>query len=229
VVSCVTAITALEVVVVNLFDYGVEVRLSHLHLGVLIVESLSSYALEVNSIANVLRLDRLTAAVYTAAGTTHDLNEGPIALALCDLIHNNLCVSCAGSNGNLDFKACNVVGSFLDTLGTTNLVELNLGVILAGEPALEKTIRSYIPRASSRIACAYELQGLSPQEVVQYICEMADWDEDASAEIVRRGTNKHNGCFRLLNRTCRNISRITNEGERITLDKVREASALMLL
>ena len=105
----------------------------------------------------------------------------------------------------------------------------DVGVILAGEPALEKTIRSYIPRASSRIACAYELQGLSPQEVVQYICEMADWDEDASAEIVRRGTNKHNGCFRLLNRTCRNISRITNEGERITLDKVREASALMLL
>lgn len=105
----------------------------------------------------------------------------------------------------------------------------DVGVILSGEPALEKTIRQYIPRASSRIACAYELKGLTRDEVLEYIESMGEWTEDACEEIVKRGTNRNNGCFRLLNRTCRNIERLADEDSCIDLDKVHEASALMLL
>ena len=132
-VRSVASVAALEVVIVNFLDNGVEVRLSHLHSLVLIVESLGTNCLEVYGITNVLRLDRLTAAVYTAAGTTHDLNEGPVCLAACDLVHNDLCVSSAGSNANLDIHTCDVVGSLLETLSTTNLAEYKLLVVLSGE------------------------------------------------------------------------------------------------
>ena len=132
-VSLVATVTALEVVLVNFLENGVKVRLTHSHSLVLSVESLSSFRLEVYGITYVLRLDRLTAAVYTAAGTTHDLNEGPVCFAACDLIHNKLCVSCTACNSNLDLKTCDVVGSFLKSLGTSYLVELDRIVILAGE------------------------------------------------------------------------------------------------
>ena len=112
---------------------GVEVRFSHLHSLVLIVECLCTNCLKVYGVTNVLRLDRLTAAVYTTAGTTHDLNEGPVRLAACNLIHNDLCVSSTGSNANLDIHACDVVGSLLESLGTTNLAEYEILVVLAGE------------------------------------------------------------------------------------------------
>ena len=76
VVSCVATVTALEVVVVNFLDGGVKVRLTHFHSNVLLVECLSANCLKIYGITYVLRLNGLTAAVYTAAGASHDLNEG---------------------------------------------------------------------------------------------------------------------------------------------------------
>ena len=92
VVSCVAAVTTLEVVFVNLLDDGVLMGLSHLHSRILVVKSLSSYSLEIYGVANVLRLNGLTAAVYTAAGASHNLNERPICLTACNLVHNKLCI-----------------------------------------------------------------------------------------------------------------------------------------
>ena len=127
------SVSALEVVVIYLFDNGVVVGLTHYHCLILVVKSLCSYSLKVNGITNILGLDGLTATVYTAAGASHDLNEGPVCLAACDLVHNLLCVCGAGGNTNLDLKTCNVVGRFLKALGTSYLVELDLFVVLAGK------------------------------------------------------------------------------------------------
>ena len=137
--SRVATVTALEVVVVNFLDSGVKVRFSHLHSAILVVESLCSYSLKINGISYVLRLDRLTAAVYATAGASHYLNEGPVCLALSDLIHNRLSVLSAGSNANLDIHTCNIVNRFLDAVGTAYLVEFKLGVILAGENVVSGT------------------------------------------------------------------------------------------
>lgn len=105
--------------------------------------------------------------------------------------------------------------------------QADVGLILAGEPALQKSIKNYIPRLANRIDFAYELQGLSQDEVSGYV-EDVDFDEDAMAEIVRRATNDRNGCFRLLNRTYKNVRRIADGGT-VGVDTVRKASNMMLL
>lgn len=103
----------------------------------------------------------------------------------------------------------------------------DVGLILAGEPALQKSIRNYIPRLANRIDFAYELEGLSKEEVMGYV-EGVEFDAEATAEIIRRATNERNGCFRLLNRTYKNVMRIS-EGDVVGIDTVRKASSMMLL
>ncbi len=102
----------------------------------------------------------------------------------------------------------------------------DVGLILAGEPALEKMVRQYIPRMANRIDFFYELEGLSKTEVQKYITGY-DFDEKAEEEIVHRATNDKNGCFRLLDRTFKNVIRVASGT--ITLDTVRQASSMMLI
>lgn len=104
--------------------------------------------------------------------------------------------------------------------------QADVGLILAGEPTLQKMIRQYIPRMANRVDFSYELLGLSKDEVSKYISGY-EFDEDAENEIIRRATNEKNGCFRLLDRTFRNVTRVANGT--ITLDTVRQASSMMLL
>lgn len=102
----------------------------------------------------------------------------------------------------------------------------DVGLILAGEPALEKMVRQYIPRMANRIDFFYELEGLRKEEVQRYITGY-EFEEEAEAEIVRRAINEKNGCFRLLDRTFKNVIRVSNG--KITLDTVRQASSMMLI
>lgn len=102
----------------------------------------------------------------------------------------------------------------------------DVGMVLSGEPALENMIEKYIPRMANRIDLYWKLHGLKKSDVISYL-DGYDFDGSATDEMVRRATNEKNGCFRLLDRTFKNVMRIA-DGE-ITLDTVSEASSMMLL
>lgn len=106
--------------------------------------------------------------------------------------------------------------------------QTEIGLVLAGEPALKRMVGTYIPRVANRIAFRYELEGLSADEARSYISERR-FEDGASGEMVRRATNERYGCFRLLNRTLENVKRVIPGDEVITLDAVRKASAMMML
>ncbi len=105
----------------------------------------------------------------------------------------------------------------------------DVGLVLAGEPSLGKLIRQLIPRMANRIDFAYELSGLSEDEVLEYLEDSHEWSEDAQAELIRRATNEKNGCFRLLNRTYENVMRIVEDNNGVDLETVKRASAMMAI
>ena len=84
-VSFMAAGFAQELLVALLHD-GVLVALAQRHIGVLVIESLGAQGLQVGEAANRCRLDGLTAAVYTAAGASHDLDEVLLGFAGFDLV-----------------------------------------------------------------------------------------------------------------------------------------------
>lgn len=104
----------------------------------------------------------------------------------------------------------------------------NVGIVIAGELALESMIKRYLPRFANRVDFYRKLEGLTRQEVEEYL-EGYNFSQDAVAEMVARATNKQTGCFRLLDRTFKNILRITKPGDTITLDIIKKASNMMML
>lgn len=102
----------------------------------------------------------------------------------------------------------------------------DVGMVLSGEPALENLVAKYIPRMANRIDLYWKLRGLKKADVISYL-DGYDFDGAALDEMVRRATNDKNGCFRLLDRTFKNVMRLA-DGE-ITLDVVEDASSMMLL
>ena len=108
-------------------------RLSVLKAEVVLVESLCSESLKVGKVSDVTGLDRLTAAVYAAAGTAHNLDELILALACSDFVKQLSGVLKSGSNRNLNLLAGNFVGSSLDVVCTANLGVVNLLEILTCE------------------------------------------------------------------------------------------------
>ncbi|MEA4892626.1 MAG: AAA family ATPase [Peptococcaceae bacterium] len=106
----------------------------------------------------------------------------------------------------------------------------NFGLVMAGEPALESQIKSYIPRLANRIDYYIKLQGLTDEEVRAYL---KDWDitDDAMTELIFRATNQRTGCYRLLDRTMQNVMRVlaARNETKITKDVITEASAMMML
>ena len=108
--------------------------------------------------------------------------------------------------------------------------QCNVGMVVAGEPRLEPLLKKYLPRFANRVDFFYSLNGLARDEVDAYLQEYIV-DPDALAELQRRATNANTGCFRLLDRTLRNIIRIMREERmtKITIDVIRRASDMMLL
>lgn len=106
----------------------------------------------------------------------------------------------------------------------------DFGLVMAGEPALENTIKTFLPRLANRIDCYIKLRGLTGDEVRAYL---KDWDitDEAMEELVFRATNQRTGCYRLLDRTMGNVMRVlAARGEtKITKDVIKEASAMMML
>lgn len=106
----------------------------------------------------------------------------------------------------------------------------DVGMVIAGEPSLESEIKTYLTRFGNRIDMFYKLRGLTKDEVKEYLKDFPV-DDDAMEEIIARATNSSTGCFRLLDRTMKNVMRVVkqNNEERITIKVIRQASDMMML
>lgn len=104
------------------------------------------------------------------------------------------------------------------------------GIVIAGEPGLSVSIKQHMPRYANRTLLGVELEGLSPADVTGYLSDY-DIAPDALDELKRRALNSRNGCFRLLERTMRNVRHLMEDdpSKEITLPMIRQASSLMLL
>lgn len=109
--------------------------------------------------------------------------------------------------------------------------ESDVGLVIAGEPRLEGMIKVYLPRFANRADFNIRLEGLTRKEVEKYL-EGYNFTEDALIEMITRATNNQTGCFRLLNKTLRNIMRLQPDPDPdggITLDIISKASSMMML
>lgn len=106
----------------------------------------------------------------------------------------------------------------------------DVGLVIAGEPKLEATIKTYLARMANRVDFYASLRGLTPGEVETYLSGYAVQPE-AMVEIKARACNMQTGCFRLLDRTLSNVFRILEESGRdtITLKVIEQASSMMML
>ena len=106
----------------------------------------------------------------------------------------------------------------------------DVGLVIAGEPKLEAQIKTYLDRMANRVDFCARLRGLSAPEVESYL-DGFDIEQDALTELRVRACNTQTGCFRLLDRTLSNVSRILagTGGETITLRIIDQASSMMML
>lgn len=118
---------------------------------------------------------------------------------------------------------------FDKTAGDTN-GPTTCGIVLAGEPNLEVFIENYVTQAARRIMYRWSLQGLAGCEVEDYLADY-DIEEDALAILKKRACNSRSGCFRLLDRTMRNVADILRDQENktITLKVAEGAVGIMML
>ena len=98
-----------------------------------VIENLSPQGADICGVAHVTRLLGLSAAVYTAAGASHNLNEMVICLAGFDFIEQLSGVAQAGGHRYLYLHAGHIVGGLLDALGSPDLGEVKLWKLLAGQ------------------------------------------------------------------------------------------------
>lgn len=108
--------------------------------------------------------------------------------------------------------------------------QADVGMVIAGEPRLEAQIKSYLTRFANRVDFYSCFKGLTRAEVEEYLKDYSIEDE-AMEELVHRASGNQNGCFRLLDRTLRNVFRIMNENEleTVTMDVIHQASNMMML
>lgn len=104
----------------------------------------------------------------------------------------------------------------------------DVGLIVAGEPNLESKLRGYLARFANRVDFYDNLKGLSKDEVRGFLRDY-NFTEEAMKEMIKRATNSQNGCFRLLDRTLKNILRLASSGEEIDIEFIRRTSKMMML
>lgn len=104
------------------------------------------------------------------------------------------------------------------------------GIVIAGEPALEVLVKDHLKQFANRTLLGADLQGLTGAEVEDYLSDY-DITPDALAELKVRALNSRTGCFRLLNRTMRNVRRILDQrkDQTITREIIQQASSLMMV
>ena len=130
---CLLAAWHAKVLIVQLLDGRVVMGLPVGHGSVQIIQGFRTGCFHIHSSAHVRGLDRLAAAVYAAAGASHDLNELIVCLAVFHTVKQRLGVAKAGSDCHADLHACHIVLSFLDACGSTNGLEIHMLQCLAGQ------------------------------------------------------------------------------------------------
>jgi len=136
---CLMGVGLTKIILIKLLDLGIVVRLTESKALILAVKSLSSLFLV--GIENIVILighkagtdDRLTAACYTTAGTTHDLDEVILALACANIIKQNLCILHTVCNSNVNSHTVDIDGSLTDSLKASDGLKLNSLVLFAGK------------------------------------------------------------------------------------------------
>lgn len=105
-----------------------------------------------------------------------------------------------------------------------------MGLVIAGEPCLEARIKTLLPRMANRMDFYWKLQGLTASEVEGYF-KGFEVEREALDELMHRACDPQNGCFRLLDRTIKNVFRLLDQHEeqRITLKRIQQASSMMML
>ena len=116
--------------IVNFLDSRVLVRTSHCACSILVVESLFADSADILKVAYRSRLLRLTAAVYAAPGTAHDLDKGVVGFAALYLLEKSCSVCSTRSNRNLNVKIANLVGGFLDSLNAADFRKVDVSGFL---------------------------------------------------------------------------------------------------
>lgn len=110
--------------------------------------------------------------------------------------------------------------------------QCDVGVVVAGEPALETMLKVYLPRFANRADYFVKMRGLTPSEIKEYLNNFTVTDE-ALNELIGRGTNSTTGCFRLLNRTLKNLINVKQSKEHsneiINDNDIKTASNMMML
>lgn len=101
-------------------------------------------------------------------------------------------------------------------------------IVIAGEPRLETMIKTYIPRFANRVDFFITLGGLKRDEVIEYL-QPFNITEEAREELIIRATNPTTGCFRLLDRTLKNIMRLAGINQTIDIKTIEKASNMMML
>lgn len=106
----------------------------------------------------------------------------------------------------------------------------DVGIVIAGEPKLEASLKSWLPRFANRVDFYYKLRGLTKQELSEYL---SGWSvtPEAGTVLAERAFGERGGCFRLLDRTLNNVRRVlSGRGEAVvTAEVMREASGMMML
>ena len=92
-VMCLLAARLAKELIIQFLDLRNFVRFSDRCLLIQIIENGSSLCTYINGIAHITGNLRLSAAVYAAAGTCHDLDELLVCLALADLVEQDLCIA----------------------------------------------------------------------------------------------------------------------------------------
>lgn len=107
--------------------------------------------------------------------------------------------------------------------------QADVGLVIAGEPALEAQIKTYLLRMANRVDFYASLSGLNAEEVKEYL-EGYQIEDAALAELKARACNPQTGCFRLLDRTMCNVRRMMAAPDQaITLKMIEQASGMMML
>lgn len=103
-----------------------------------------------------------------------------------------------------------------------------VGLVIAGEPRLETLVKGYLNRFANRIDFYTSLKGLTKNETKSYL-QYYNITDEAITELTSRAVGSQVSCFRLLDRTLKNVFRIINKGDEITIDVIRKASSMMML
>ena len=103
------------------------------HGRIQIVQDFRTGCLYIDSSAHVRGLDGLSAAVYAAAGASHDLDELVVCLAVFHTVKQCLGIAKTGSNCHANLHACHIVLGFLDAGGSANSLEVYVLQCLAGQ------------------------------------------------------------------------------------------------